>query len=92
MGTAAIRLPQVDENEPIADGFAFCELDGLDAAACNRLGATGKVFVTEFLGVCRNTVSKFGGHLIANSWEEAEEEAARRMLGEKVVGIFHSVV
>lgn len=85
-------LPRVHRDRPEADGFCFSEVAGLtDAQAC-ALAATGKLYATEFRGrTHEGGEATFCGSLIAEDWREAVAEAARRQLGERVLGVMVGV-
>ena len=85
-------LPNVHPERPEVDGFCFSETAGYSLGQINRMAKTGKIWLTEFRGVCQGRISNFGGQIIADSQEEAEEEAKRRGLGEMVCGVLHSVL
>lgn len=72
----------IDKHRPIADGICFDDLGGLSVDACNALAARGVVFLTSF----EADGSKYGGTVIASSWEKAAEIAFGRGLGETVIG------
>lgn len=82
----------VHRDRPEIGGFCFDETAGLDFKAINALAQTGHVFVTEFRARRHDgTPAQFGGTLIATDLGEAVEEAARRGLGETVLGVLHCV-
>jgi hypothetical protein len=67
---------------PEINGFCFDETHGWSAAHVNAMARTGTVWLTEF----RTTDGVYGGSLIAVDRSSAKEEAARRGLGETVLG------
>lgn len=85
-------LPNVHPDRPEVDGFCFGETAGYSLDQINRMAKTGKIWLTEFRGVCEGRISRFGGQIIAETREEAEAEAKRRGLGETVSGALHSVL
>ena len=72
----------IDAHRPIADGICFDDLDGLTLDATNMLASRGVVFLTEF----EDDGSRYGGTVIAATWQMAKEVAFGRGLGEKVIG------
>ena len=75
------------EDRPEIEGFCFNELAYFPPETQNAMCASGMVFATEFRAFTADgRAAPFCGALIAASWFEAEAEAKRRNLGEKVVG------
>lgn len=73
----------IDEHRPIADGIPFDDLHGLSVRTRNVLASRGVVFLTEF----EANGSRYGGSVIASTWEKADEVAFGRGLGERVIGV-----
>ena len=75
-------MTTVHPDRPEINGFCFDETYGWSTAHVNAMARTGTVYVTEF----KVDKRAYGGSLIAVDWSSAEEEAARRGLGERVIG------
>lgn len=83
----------VDDNEPIIDGFCFSDLHGYSDEEVNSLAASGNVYCTTFKAMTSDgQVATFGGTIIAESWDQATEEAERRGLGEVVEGVVGGIL
>jgi hypothetical protein len=83
----------VDDNAPFIGGFCFDETYCFPADQVNRMAETGKLFITDFPALdSKGEAHRYGGILIAEDWTAAQQEAARRGLGETVLGQFCGVV
>lgn len=78
----------IDATRPIADGICFDDMAGMPLHVRNMLAARGVVFLTEF----EANGSRYGGSVIAATWEKADEVAFGRGLGETVIGVLAKTV
>lgn len=78
-----VSFRRVEQARPFVNGICFDDLWGMPASVWDLLYQREVVYCTSFeIGG-----ERYGGHIIARSWDHAREVAAWRGLGETVDGV-----